>query len=760
MTERTDAKNTTSYGYGPAGRLEWLWNEMTGADIWYSWDAAGRPLMEQYAIQPEGSTEWTESARRSYGYDSLGRLTDDIVTTPDEQTQITATTYAYDLDDQLTWKDTSGTAGAGEHVYGYDQAGRMPYWTHGDTTTHYTWDAAGNRTKADTATATYDARNRLLTDGSSTYAYTPRGTLNTVTTGTTARSLTFDAFERKITDGTSTYTYDSLDRVAQHGTTTFRYDGGSNNLLDDGTTNYSRTPAGALLASSNDTTTQWSLTDRHTDLVAGLSTDGLQVTGSSAYGPFGTTTATDGDMPDLRYQSGWTDPANGDVNMAARWYQPGTGSFASRDTWQLNPSPSARANRYGYGIAAPLLHIDPSGHDVIAPGRTRVPYSGSSGGWYTSSGWGQLWSAASWGWRWGKKRSAWGMILSTALQGWSDSSVTSAWRGITRPDPNGTGRTPRRPSQPGFKWALVYTGNGNRGGASPVGYPGSSRGQGGGGGGCSRNCTVTPPPPPIDQNPNNGRNPEPAPSRPIPKPDWDPKRGGWEPGDGWQLVIGALDMLDTTDGGEQYAPAQALKALPAPVNKPGGKNDGRGRSDNKCDIGPGVSPTGHAVYLPRERYYDSFEKRYECRATGVYGLLDLSDYNKGRKAPGTNTNSSTKPPEMNEIEAQGHASANGHLIPAAASGSGIDLRNLVAEYRETNTPYLNHGVEKEIRNAIKSGKHLAISVVPHYGNSSSGIPTQIEYNYGTIETGMMKPCVITQSPQGGTTHGSADCPKR
>ncbi|MFG2648979.1 DNA/RNA non-specific endonuclease [Streptomyces sp. NPDC048436] len=142
------------------------------------------------------------------------------------------------------------------------------------------------------------------------------------------------------------------------------------------------------------------------------------------------------------------------------------------------------------------------------------------------------------------------------------------------------------------------------------------------------------------------------------------------------------------------------------------------------------------------------------------GLLDSSDYNKGRKAAGTNTNQSTQPPGMREIASQGHVPANGHLIPAAASGSGIDLRNLVAEYGKTNTPYLNHGVEKEIRVAVKSGKHLAISVIPHYGNRDSGIPTEIEYNYGTVEDGKMKHCVIKQSPTGGTTRGSADCPQR
>ncbi|MET9295012.1 DNA/RNA non-specific endonuclease [Streptomyces sp. NPDC003077] len=179
-----------------------------------------------------------------------------------------------------------------------------------------------------------------------------------------------------------------------------------------------------------------------------------------------------------------------------------------------------------------------------------------------------------------------------------------------------------------------------------------------------------------------------------------------------------------------------------------------------CDDGPGVSANGHSVYLPRERYYDFFSQQEECRATGVYGLLDSSDYNKGRKAPGTNTNGSTKPPGMDEIAAQGHVPANGHLIPAAATGSGIDLRNLVAEYEKTNTPYLNWGVEKEIRAAIKSGKHLQLSVAPHYNRPDSGIPTGIECNYAVLEDGSAEHCVIYQSPSGGTTTGSADCPRR
>lgn len=56
-----------------------------------------------------------------------------------------STTYGYDLDDNLTSKQTTGTAGAGTNAYDY--ANRMTSWTKdGTATTAYEWDAAGNRT--------------------------------------------------------------------------------------------------------------------------------------------------------------------------------------------------------------------------------------------------------------------------------------------------------------------------------------------------------------------------------------------------------------------------------------------------------------------------------------------------------------------------------------------------------------------------------------------------------------------------------------
>ncbi|MEV7774570.1 RHS repeat-associated core domain-containing protein [Kitasatospora sp. NPDC086791] len=196
--------------------------------------------------------------------------------------------------------------------------------------------------------------------------------LAAVTTGPEQDTDAYDAFGRLITEGTTSYTYDGLDRVTTRNAARFTYDGGSNNLTNDGTWTYARDAAGNLLGAANATSSVRLRTDQHTDVTATLDTNGTSVTGSTTYDPFGKPTATTGTGTSLGYQSGWTDPTTGDVNMAARWYRPGTGGFTSRDSYLLNPSPSVQANRYTYGNGSPLNGIDPTGHEV--------PKAGGGGG--------------------------------------------------------------------------------------------------------------------------------------------------------------------------------------------------------------------------------------------------------------------------------------------------------------------------------------------------------------------------------------------
>ncbi|MEY2247454.1 LamG-like jellyroll fold domain-containing protein [Streptomyces sp. BF23-18] len=758
MTQRETTAGTTNYGYDSAGRIDWVWDSITNNDIWYDFDAAGRPRLEQYASKPNGATQYTATAKRIYDYDPLGRLNTDTVTSMDGATTIASTTYGYDLDDNLTSKKTTGTAGAATNTYAYDYANRMTAWTKDGTTTSYDWDAAGNRTKAGITTATFDARNRQLTDGTTTFTYTARGTLASTTTGTSTRTLTSDAFERKITDGGTAYTYDSLDRVQTRGTTTFTYDGGSNNLAGDGTSTYNRTPEGSLLSLSTGTTKQWALTDQHTNLVASLTADGTSVSSSTAYDPFGKQTATTGTTPAVGYQSGWTDPESGDVNMAARWYQPGTGSFASRDTWQLDPFPSAQANRYTYVNAAPLNGTDPSGHLVL------------------NDSWGGV-----------------GLATGEIYMPRGPIKLPDIRRPIPRKVPDGkANRYPQRSrglpgrsggtswsigSGPGItagsladalgKQAAYFSSGPEYGwsglvdtGAGPGLAPG---GAGSGGGTCRYRCVdappLPPPPPPIDQNPNNGKNPRPAPDRPAPEAEV--TDAAWKADQDVDASVSAQAMADLA-ALALFTPTVAngtdLYPLPDPSDQPGGNNKWRKRNDNKCDDGPGMSSTGHVTYLPRERYYDNFSQREECRATGIFGIIDQQDLTT-KKHPGPGTDTGYKrPPGYEEIRAQGYDPNNGHLQPKLGGGDGKDLRNLVPQYDHVNSPYIRDGVEKDIRKSLESGHNVSLYINPHYGNAGSGIPTSIEYNYADLSTGVSKHCVVQNSPTGGRTTGSSSCP--
>lgn len=676
MTQRVGADASSFYGYDDSGRIDWVWDSISDSDIWYDFDAAGRPLLEEYAVKPEGSTEYVATARRDYTYDSLGRLASDRITNMDKSSEKAGIAYEYNLDDLLTKKTTSGTAGAGQNTYQYDRSGRMTSWTSASTTTAYGWDDAGNRIMAGGATASYDARNRLTGDSINTYEYTARGTLETVTGGTGApRELTFDAFERKIRDGQATYSYDALDRVARQGTTAFSYDGGSNNLLSDGTSVYSRTPHGALLASRQGTAAaQWAITDRHTDVVAGLSPDGSQVMSSTAYDPFGQVRASNGTTTALGFQSGWTDEASGDVNMASRWYQPGTGGFSSRDTWQLDPSPSVRANRYLYGNAGPLNGIDPSGHDVLAPGRTQVPYVAGSGGGLSLN-----WSAFGMLGRFAIRgiRGGWGIAADVFLNviGWN----TPAYAPTRPSDPpgggGGGGGGGRGVKQPPGKSGLYRIEGGPRTGTGTA--PATSAAGGGARGGCVSRCIIVPPKPPIDQNVNNGPNPRPAVDRPAPKPDWDPRNSGWKSGDGWDMIVGALDMLGLVNNG-QFTPDQAPDTHPAPGADPG---SGSGR-DNSGDCRGAWG--GWRKYGPVDTLHGN-------RATGVEACLDESFLAAN---PGTKTQTSKIAPPGYTWAAI-NASNNGNrpaklwrnacqLLGKQLGGDGLRYDNLSTCSRSAN----------------------------------------------------------------------------
>ncbi|WP_054567210.1 DNRLRE domain-containing protein, partial [Frankia sp. R43] len=209
MTSRSDPGSYSSFVYNSRDDLTQVNGTTTGGSRTLAYDQA-RQLT---------SVTYSAGATRTFGYDDLGRTTSDTLTGTGGT--LRTQTYTYDANDNPTATTIGpvGVAAAGTQTYAYDRADRLTSWTNpASVTTTYGWDAAGNRTSVNGTAATYDQRNRLLTDGTATYAYTARGTLATRVESSTTTTTTFDAFDKLISDtaaGTTTsYGYDGLGRLA------------------------------------------------------------------------------------------------------------------------------------------------------------------------------------------------------------------------------------------------------------------------------------------------------------------------------------------------------------------------------------------------------------------------------------------------------------------------------------------------------------------------------------------------------------------
>ncbi|WP_167530712.1 LamG-like jellyroll fold domain-containing protein [Microbispora hainanensis] len=383
--QRVDNSGTANFTWDNGDRLATAADPVSGRTFTYEYDKNDN-LTSLSSANPAGS--------QVFDYDQLDRLITHVLKNS-SGTQTAKITYGWDKDDNLVSKTTEGTAGAGTNTYGYDHLGRLTSWkASGGNTTTYVWDASGNRIQAGGKTYTYDERNRLVSGDGTTYTYTPRGTLASETKAGATRHLVFDAFDQMISDGDATYSYDALGRLVSRSKAgaeqKFTYSSLTNDIatVTDGSggvkAKYGRDPLGNLLSLQEGTGPALGvMTDIHTDVVATY--DGTALVDSTAYSPFGEVVAQTGTKRSVGYQSEWTDPDTGKVNMHARWYIPGTGGFASRDSWNLPPNPSSNLNRYVYGNGDPLGNNDPSGHVPVDRGGGGMSGSATRGG-GTSSG--------------------------------------------------------------------------------------------------------------------------------------------------------------------------------------------------------------------------------------------------------------------------------------------------------------------------------------------------------------------------------------
>ncbi|MGH3456137.1 MAG: RHS repeat-associated core domain-containing protein, partial [Nocardioidaceae bacterium] len=257
-----------------------------------------------------------------FGYDSLDRVK--------SQSASPAVSYEYDGADNLSKMLPTGGV---TKTFGYDAAHQLTTATQSDGQNFgFVYDANGNRTAKNTSTGTpvasygYDHANRLKGFGATNYVYNGDG-LRTAKTGT----------------GATTFVWDEAEGLPL--------------LLVDGTTRYITGPGGLPLAQvTSSGTVSYYHVDQLGSTRALTDSTGNQVA-TYSYDPYGTPSATTGTLLNpLRFAGQYTDQESGLIYMRARYYDPATANFISRD-----PIESITRSPYAYVNGNPLNATDPSG---------------------------------------------------------------------------------------------------------------------------------------------------------------------------------------------------------------------------------------------------------------------------------------------------------------------------------------------------------------------------------------------------------------
>jgi len=255
--------------------------------------------------------------------------------------------------------------------YSYDGLERLT----GGTTTNpesFVLDAGSNiasRT-GPSATYSYDTSNRLTGDGTQSFTWSPSDRL----TNRGSDTFGYDALDRMTTStiaGTvRSYTYDGIGLIQsrmQGATTTFLWDPATSpsDLLVVGGDHliYGLEPLYVVKA---DTSTSTFAADGGQSVRSELNGSGA-ATASFRYHANGAVAQSNGSTAPtyLGYAGQLQDPS-GLLYMRARWYDPATGRFTTRDPWIGDPASPVQLNAYGYANANPIRFIDPSGRCVPA----------------------------------------------------------------------------------------------------------------------------------------------------------------------------------------------------------------------------------------------------------------------------------------------------------------------------------------------------------------------------------------------------------
>jgi RHS repeat-associated protein len=386
----TQADGTTlSYQFDPAGNLIQTATATQTTD--YSYDAMNRMLTSttgtedtEYGYDPNGNSvtlTHANAATTEKAFDSRNRVLS-IEHRDATDTLLESFVHTYLANGQ---RETVTEFNGSIETYRYDGLDRLVAETRIGTnprTIAYQYDPVGNRIQVndngDVRSATYDQNDRLLSEGTKTFTYDANGNRTSVTDGGSVQLLNWNALNW-------------LTSVEQEtGITTFRYnvdgeriatdrDSGLERYLIDpqNPTGFSqvtetRTAQGALLEhfrygldliSRNDANE--GLRYFHTDALGStrlLTDDTTQATDRYSYTGYGVLTEASGSSDNEHLYAGERlQEDTGDYDLRARYYDPASGRFLSRDPFPGLLEQPILLHPYLYGSADPINNIDPSG---------------------------------------------------------------------------------------------------------------------------------------------------------------------------------------------------------------------------------------------------------------------------------------------------------------------------------------------------------------------------------------------------------------
>ena len=351
----------STYTYNKANRITKLENKsgnVTMSSYEYSYYLDGSDACKIH--NESGIIETT-----SYEYDGLKRLTEEAVKIGNNTTD----TYSYEYDDygnrskmtaegtedyvtEYSYVDSNGkytallqkevkTAEADENLINLNPASNVKQ-------TVYTYDANGNQiTKtADgkTETNTYDGLNQLIgfTDGETvaSYAYNVDGLRYEKTVDGQRINHVWDGNKQIVADVIDNQFYEA-DCYIRGTNLVAKYNYWNGNKSEY--TYYTQ--------------------DAHGDVVNLTDSTGA-VTKTYKYDAFGVEKNIDNsDTNAFRYCGEYYDTETGTIYLRARYYNPATGRFISRDSFAGRRSDPLSLNLYTYCGNNPVIYTDPLGHD-------------------------------------------------------------------------------------------------------------------------------------------------------------------------------------------------------------------------------------------------------------------------------------------------------------------------------------------------------------------------------------------------------------